>query len=195
MSALPVWQQWVVAIVAVVAIGELVSRIVTRIRARASTTIYRFDASAPSLGLRTPGGHDHHHHDDEPPPNLRMDDPNLPPAIVDESGHARVICPCCGYPTARDEWPDGICVLCDWQDPEMGRDAARGDYASALAVAKDNLAQFGSAAVDSSVPTPVRAAQRDELRRLFDYLMTGERSDARATWSRIDDLTAALSAE
>lgn len=197
--ALPSWQQWILAIVAVVAIGELVSRVVATIRSRASTTIYRFDASAPSLGAHERGGgHDHHHHDDEPPPNLVMDDPNLPPAIADSRGHPRVICPCCGYPTARDEVPGGKCILCEWTDPDPTSTidpASTGDYAAALALAKDNLAQFGSAVSDALPPSEQRSSQRDELRRLFDTLMTSERPDADAIWSRVDELTAALMAE
>jgi hypothetical protein len=196
--ALPSWQQWIIAVVAVIAIAELVSRVLATIRARASTTIYRFDASAPeSLGGRGAAGGRDHHHGEEPPANLLMDDPELPPAIADSAGHPRVICPCCGYPTSRDQSGDGVCILCDWRDPELhvsSRDGANADYATALAAAKDHLAQFGTAEPKAVGASAEVNAQRDELRRLYDYLMAAERSDAAAVWSRVDELAAALEA-
>ncbi|MFN8580432.1 MAG: CPCC family cysteine-rich protein [Gemmatimonadaceae bacterium] len=197
LSSLPSWQLWVLAAVVVIAAVELIARVAARIRARASTTIYRFDASSPDSLGHGGAGHDHHHEDADPPPHFVMGDAARPPAIADHNDQPRIICPCCGYPTARDFSPTGTCVLCDWQDPDLAAespDHARAEYAAALNTAKDNLAQFGSAASPTPARTPHSTEQRDELRRLYDYLMSEDRPDAADAWRRIDALVLALHA-
>ena len=200
--ALPRWQQFIVAVIAVVAIAELVSRIVSRTLARSRTTFFRFNPSmeeAPDHHRES--RHDHHHAGETAPPNLRLDDPKRPPAIVDSSGRARTICPCCGYPTAREVTEGTGCLLCDWNDPLSTSPepaVARSEYASALARAGDNLAQFGSAiAPDERSATSGDLSnhelrQRETLRALFDYLMSADHPGAAETWAQVDDGVARL---
>ena len=200
--ALPRWQQFVLAVIAVMAIAELVSRIVSGTLARSRTTFFRFDPSvAPAPDHHRESRHDHHHSGEGVPLNLRRDDPGSPPAIVDTSGRARTICPCCGYPTARDEAAIAGCLLCDWNDPQAppaGLGVAPSAYASALASARDNLAQFGSALTpderseNSGGISDQELRQRQQLRTLFDYLMSAEHPDASETWERVDGGVALL---
>lgn len=199
--ALPRWQQVALIVLGGIAIVELVSRVVSRTMARSRTTIYRFDASAPGSLASGRAAPDHGGAEQAPPNMLLRED--LPPAIADHLGRPRTICPCCGYPTARDVITRGSCILCDWGDvvaesPESG--VAPAAYAAALADAKDNLARFGSATIenaDDAVARRLSARElqlREDLRSRYDYLMSATRSDAPETWARIDSLVTELQA-
>ncbi len=203
--SLPRWLQFVLAVVLVLVAGEIVSRIAVRVLTRWRASAHRASASASDGSQPQPRSyqdHLHNHHDEaQAPPNLRDDDPDAPPAIVDSWGRPRTICPCCGYPTARETTALGACLLCDWDDPlaessEPG--VARSEYAMALARARDNLTQFGSAITPddrrASAGGLLREEQqlRDRLRSDFDYLMTAERPDASETWERVDGIIAEL---
>lgn len=193
------WPQRILAGIALVAVGELVLRVIASMRQKRAATIYRFDASTPT----SLGGSDAADAHDAAPTNILLD-PDLPPAIADGRGDRRIICPCCGYPTARDLTASGACVFCEWSDPAgdgVPLEAARARYEAALAVAKDNLAQYGSAiaphdrAAHGMAPSsPDEARLRQELRARYDNVLAGDAPDAFAAWERIDSLVGQLQA-
>jgi hypothetical protein len=136
----------------------------------------------------------------------------------------RPLCPCCGYPTAMDEFND-VCVLCDWSEEEEEDDsllagfrfreadpalrppplpvqAGRGaeEREAELTVAKQNFARYGSSLSPEEREKELgplsehRAALRRQLRDRFEYLKT-DPPDISETWDTIDGLITSLREE
>ena len=233
--ALPQWQQALGsagALVAVTAIARVTGSLLTRSRER---TLYVLDASGHASGagsrtaLPTPDdSQEEARIAEEPavdgptaesvgaqsgssPGQVPPDEPSSP-----DWADNRPLCPCCGYPTAMDEFNE-VCPLCDWSEAEPDDDppnlapllpslpqiqAGLGpeEREQELALAKENFAKYGSVYPPGERPEELAVLNerqvnlRRELRERFEYLK-GDPPDISETWELIDGLLTGLRKE
>ena len=233
--ALPQWQQALGSAGALAAVAVIVSvtgSLLTRSRER---TLYVLDASGHASGagsrtaLSTPDdsqeavpiaeapavdeptaesvGAQSHSSPSEIPPDE--------PLNVDWAEN-RPLCPCCGYPTAVDEFNE-VCPLCDWSEaepdgerpsftpllpslPQIQEGLGAEEREQELALAKENVAKYGSVYPPGERPAELvvlnerQVNLRRELRERFEYLK-GDPPDISETWELIDGLLTGLREE
>jgi hypothetical protein len=104
---------------------------------------------------------------------------------------ARLVCPCCGYPTLTEAAAYEICELCDWEDDGQSdtdghavRGGPNGKYS--LAAARENFRRYlvmYSPDADTRVTgadTPAELNAKRALVTAFDRLRTTATDPARA---------------
>ena len=233
--ALPQWQQALGsagALAAVAVIVRVTGSLLTRSRAR---TLYVLDASghASGAGARTalprPAGSREEARVAEEPavaePTAESvgaqsesspgEVPPVEPRNPDWADN-RPLCPCCGYPTAMDEFNE-VCPLCDWSEaepddelpqftpllpslPRIEEGLGVEEREQELALAKENFAKYGSVYPPGERPAELAVLNerqvnlRRELRERFEYLK-GDPPDISETWELIDGLLTGLREE
>jgi hypothetical protein len=214
--ALPQWQQAVGTAVVLIAVGLVARTMLSFLTRTSRRTLYVLDESGHSVGHEAPteesaqgpaAADDESATAAEAPGDADSVDSQTP-----DWADGKPLCPCCGYPTATDEFND-VCVLCDWSEPESD-DSLLGSFRwevlstvqpgigdeereRELRLAKRNFAKYGSALSPEDRQRELgslnerQVTLRRELRERFDYLKS-DPPDISETWDTIDGLITGL---